>query len=46
MKTIRILITDDHPIVREGLEGILTSQPDFEVVGLATDGAKAVALHN
>jgi DNA-binding NarL/FixJ family response regulator len=45
MKKIRILIADDHPVVREGLAGILAGQPDFEVVGLATDGNNAVELH-
>jgi len=41
---IRILITDDHPVVRAGLQGMLASQPDFEIVGEATDGVEAVAL--
>jgi len=45
MKKIRILIADDHPVVREGLAGMLAGQSDFEVVGLATDGDKAVELH-
>ena len=43
MDNIRILITDDHPVVREGLAGMLTGQPDFEVVGMAEDGQSAVA---
>ncbi len=43
---IRILITDDHPVVREGLAGMLAGQPDFEVVGMAEDGDTAVKLHN
>jgi DNA-binding NarL/FixJ family response regulator len=46
MTKIRILIADDHPVVREGLAGMLAGQSDFEVVGLATDGNKAVELHN
>ena len=41
---IRILITDDHGVVREGLMAMLATQPDFEVVGEARDGVKAVAL--
>ena len=35
MKKISILIADDHPVVREGLSGMLAGQPDFEVVGVA-----------
>ncbi|MDB5033086.1 MAG: response regulator transcription factor [Chlorobi bacterium] len=41
---IRILIADDHPIVREGLAAILGTQPDFEVIAQAADGAEAIAL--
>lgn len=36
---IRLLIVDDHPVVRDGLRGILESSPDFTVVGEAGDGA-------
>lgn len=43
MEKIRILIVDDHLVVREGLKGMLISQPDFDVVGEASDGAAAVA---
>ncbi len=43
---IRILIADDHPVVREGLAGMLAGQSDFEVVGVATDGEMAVEQHN
>ena len=46
MDSIRILITDDHPVVREGLAGMLAGQPDFEVVGMAEDGEAAVRLHS
>ena len=35
---------DDHPVVRDGLRGMLESQPDFEVVGEASDGAAALRL--
>jgi DNA-binding NarL/FixJ family response regulator len=41
---IRILIADDHPVVRDGLSAMLATQEDFEVVGEAADGAEAVAL--
>jgi DNA-binding NarL/FixJ family response regulator len=41
---IRLLIADDHPIVLAGLQDVLGSQPDFEVVGKAGTGAEAVAL--
>jgi DNA-binding NarL/FixJ family response regulator len=40
--TIRLLIVDDHPIVRDGLRGVFDDDPDFEVVGEAADGAEAV----
>ncbi len=45
MKKIRILIADDHPVVREGLAGMLAGQPDFEVVAMAEDGNSAIGLH-
>ena len=41
---IRLLIADDHPVVRDGLRDMLSSQPDFEVVAEAKNGAEAVAL--
>lgn len=41
---IQIVIVDDHPVVREGLAGMLAGQADFVVVGMAADGAEAVAL--
>jgi DNA-binding NarL/FixJ family response regulator len=39
---IRILVADDHPIVRDGLIAILGTQPDFEVVGKASTGVEVV----
>lgn len=41
---IRVLIADDHPIVREGVVGLLSRHPDIEVVGEAADGLEAVEL--
>lgn len=41
---IRILLADDHPVVRDGLEAILSTQPDFQVVGTAGDGLEAVQI--
>ena len=40
---IRVLIVDDHPIVRQGLRTYLSSRPGLEVVGEASDGEEAVA---
>jgi DNA-binding NarL/FixJ family response regulator len=39
---IRIVVADDHEVVRSGFAGLLATQPDFEVVGVAADGAAAV----
>lgn len=41
---IRLLIADDHPIVRSGLVGLLADEPGFEVVAEAADGDEAVRL--
>jgi len=46
MKKIRILIADDHPIVREGLATILALQEDMQVVGEARDGEEACQLYD
>ncbi|GEL96238.1 response regulator [Cellulomonas composti] len=43
-RTIRVLLADDHPVVRSGLGGLLAVEPDLEVVGEAADGEQAVAL--
>jgi DNA-binding NarL/FixJ family response regulator len=41
---IRILLVDDHAVVRSGLRRLLDAVPDFEVVATAADGAEAVAM--
>ncbi len=41
---IRILVADDHPMLREGLVAVLSTQPDFDVVGEAADGSEVVSL--
>jgi DNA-binding NarL/FixJ family response regulator len=43
MSRIRILVVDDHPIVRSGITSVLASQPDFDIVGEAGNGEEAVA---
>jgi DNA-binding NarL/FixJ family response regulator len=44
MRTIRVLLVDDHALFREGLRSILNDQTDIEVVGEAEDGLEAVKL--
>ena len=41
---VRVLIADDHPVVRSGIRGMLASDAGFEVVGEAADGTEAVAM--
>ncbi len=43
-RRIRVLVADDHPIVRQGLVRLLAAEPDIEVVGEASGGHAAVAL--
>ena len=40
---IRVLVCDDHPVVREGIAAMLETQQDFEVIGEVSDGSEAVA---
>jgi len=42
--SLRVLIVDDHPVVRAGLTGMLAAEPDLDVVAEACDGAEAVRL--
>ena len=41
--TVRVLVVDDHPVVRSGLRALLEGQDDLEVAGEAADGAQALA---
>ena len=41
---IRILVADDHPMLREGLVAVLSTQPDFDIIGEAADGSEVVRL--
>jgi len=41
---IRILIVDDHPVVRHGLRNLLSAHPDFEIIAEAEDGAQVLPL--
>ena len=43
MGPIRLLVADDHPVVRDGLRAMLATQPDMELVGEAATGTQAVA---
>ncbi|PYX49326.1 MAG: DNA-binding response regulator, partial [Acidobacteria bacterium] len=42
MMTVRILLVDDHSIVRQGLRTLLEGRPGWEVIGEASDGLEAV----
>ena len=41
---IRVLVADDHGVLRDGLAGLIAAQPDLELVGTAANGAEAVEL--
>ncbi len=42
--TIRVMLAEDHNVVRDGLRLLLNAQPDIEVIGEATTGREAVTL--
>ncbi|WP_430783452.1 response regulator [Actinoplanes sp. G11-F43] len=42
--TLRLVVVDDHPVVRDGLRGMLGTQPDFAVVGEAAGGTEALTV--
>ena len=44
MTKLRVMLVDDHPVVRKGLRALLEGEPDMEVVGEAGDGTQAVEL--
>lgn len=44
MKTLRVVLADDHAVVREGTRQLLEREPDISVVGEASDGAEAIRL--
>ena len=44
LEKLRVLIADDHPLFRDGMRGLLSTQPDIEVAGEATTGEEAVKL--
>jgi DNA-binding NarL/FixJ family response regulator len=44
MDSLRVLIADDHPLFRNGMRALLSSDPDMEVVGIATNGDEVISL--
>lgn len=44
MDEITLIVVDDHPVVRDGLQGMLSGQPDIEVVGEAVNGREAMEM--
>ena len=46
METYRIILADDHPIVRQGIKNLLSENPYLEVIGEAADGHEVMELLN
>lgn len=46
MTAIRVLVIEDHPVVRQGLVALLSNAPDIEVVGSAADGLEGIEVFN
>ncbi|MCM4084734.1 response regulator [Paractinoplanes hotanensis] len=44
MAALRLVVVDDHPVVRDGLRGMLGAQPDFAIVGEAATGSEALTV--
>ena len=44
VESIRVLIADDHPLVREGLRGLIDTEPGMDLVGEATDGFRLAEI--
>lgn len=44
MRIIKIVMADDHPIVRQGIQALLKSEPDFSIIGEAANGLETVKL--
>ena len=44
MDRITVVVADDHPIFRQGIRGVLESEPDIQVVGEASEGKQAISL--
>ena len=44
MNSIRVVIVDDHAVIRDGLSALLATRPDIDVVGVAADGVEAIAV--
>jgi two-component system NarL family response regulator len=46
VRKIRVILADDHPVVRDGLAAIVNQQPDMQVIAEAEDGDEAIAMYS